>query len=226
MGAGYFEAWEFFLLKPHFYKIFDFIRSICGGRSLCTDAESKVQRVQHAMDRLLRKVPAEKWSEGVWLPSIKHMSEEDRRQMCIELLLASADTSSVTLYYTLVLLAQRADLKQQLIEEIRAVEAVQSLDESLRSLPKMDALLKESMRLKPVGPMILRTAVADDEIPLEHGGRLQVKANTHFLLNIRDFHVDEAGLVSCLLLVAPSPFRTTLPSLWKSAWSATRTRSR
>ncbi len=42
--------------------------------------------------------------------------------MCIELLLASADTSSVTLYYTLVLLAQKPELKEALIEEIQAVK--------------------------------------------------------------------------------------------------------
>ena len=50
------------------------------------------------------------------------MSLADRRQMCIELLLASADTSSVTLYYTLVLLAQKPELKEALIEEIQAVK--------------------------------------------------------------------------------------------------------
>ena len=51
------------------------------------------------------------------------MSHVDQRQMCIELLLASADTSSVTLYYTLVLLAQREDLRQELVAEIEASPA-------------------------------------------------------------------------------------------------------
>ncbi|CAK9093909.1 unnamed protein product [Durusdinium trenchii] len=47
------------------------------------------------------------------------------------------------------------------------------------------------MRLKPaVGPMILRTAVKEDEI-LMNGQILRVDAGTHFILNIRDFHVDE-----------------------------------
>lgn len=38
--------------------------------------------------------------------------------------------------------------------------------------------------------MILRTAVKEDEI-LMNGQILRVDAGTHFILNIRDFHVDE-----------------------------------
>lgn len=188
---GYFEAWEFFLLKPSIYRVFDFLRSLLGGPSRCKEAQAKVRRVQMAIDRLLSRIPEEKWSSGIWLPSIRKMSHVDRRQMCIELLLASADTSSVTLYYTLVLLAQRKDLRQELVAEIEASPAGKVIDEaSLRSLDKMDSALKESMRLKPVGPMILRTAIAEDAIPLE-SGELRVARGTHFILNIRDFHVDK-----------------------------------
>lgn len=63
------------------------------------------------------------WRFKAWLQLVNTMSgPADRRQMCIELLLASADTSSVTLYYTLVLLAQKPELKEALIEEIQAVK--------------------------------------------------------------------------------------------------------
>ena len=44
-----------------------------------------------------------------------------------------------------------------------------------------------------VGPMILRTAIAEDAIPLD-SGELRVSRGTHFILNIRDFHVDEVGM--------------------------------
>ena len=42
--------------------------------------------------------------------------------------------------------------------------------------------------------MILRTAIAEDAIPLE-SGELRVARGTHFILNIRDFHVDKVGMV-------------------------------
>ena len=41
-----------------------------------------------------------------------------------------------------------------------------------------------------VGPMILRTAVEDDEIFID-GRKVVVREGTHFILNIRDFHMDE-----------------------------------
>ncbi|CAJ1450328.1 unnamed protein product [Effrenium voratum] len=109
------------------------------------------------------------------------MTLAERRQMCVEILLASADTSSVTLYYTLVMLAARPDLARILQAEIQ--------DEDGGRLEKMDALLKESMRLKPVGPMILRTAEKDDEVAVD-GRTMVIKAGSHLLLNVRDYHVD------------------------------------
>mmetsp|Transcript_97744 Transcript_97744/g.252784 ORF Transcript_97744/g.252784 Transcript_97744/m.252784 type:complete len:173 (+) Transcript_97744:617-1135(+) len=64
-------------------------------------------------------------------------------------------------------------------------------EESLyeQGLPRLTATLKESMRLKPVGPMILRTAVSEDVMTVD-GEEIPIAAGTHFLLNIRDYHVD------------------------------------
>jgi len=152
------------------------------------------RRVCRAVDALLESTIKEQGASSVFLDAIADLGHEDRRQMCIELLLASADTSSVTLYYTLLLLAAHPAL----VEELRAEAGAAFADSGPameatyeHGLPRMTACLRESMRLKPVGPMILRTAVADDEAVVG-GKRLPVPAGTHFLLNLRDYHVDPA----------------------------------
>jgi len=188
---GYFEAWEFFLVKPSWYRHWDRVRASCGGTSRCEVARSKVERVRRAVDVLLERTVPEQGAGSVFLDLIKGLEWADQRQMCIELLLASADTSSVTLYYTLLLLAARPDLAEDLRAEAAAAcargPATEAVYES--GLPLMTACLRESMRLKPVGPMVLRTAVDGDEVRLD-GKTLPVAAGTHFLLNIRDYHVD------------------------------------
>ena len=53
---GYFEAWEFFLLKPSFYYAFDRLGSKIGGHpSRCDEAEGKVKRVRCCVDKLLAR---------------------------------------------------------------------------------------------------------------------------------------------------------------------------
>ena len=53
---GYFEAWEFFLLKPSFYYAFDRLRSrVCGHQSRCAEANLKVKRVRFCVDKLLAR---------------------------------------------------------------------------------------------------------------------------------------------------------------------------
>lgn len=185
---GYFEAWEFFLVKPAIYRMFDRFLELLGRRSLCHEAKLKVARVRRAVDAV---ITPEIMQDSIFLQSISNMPHEDRRQMCIELLLASADTSSITLYYTLVLLAKRPDLIEVLRAELESVcgQGTPS-EENLKQLPKLEAVLKESMRLKPVGPMILRTAVSDDTMAV--GGKtMTVQKGTHFFLNIRDYHMDQ-----------------------------------
>ena len=109
--------------------------------------------------------------QAKFLVGVRRSGADRQTRRCVEILLASADTSSVTLYYTLVMLAARPDLARILQAEIqdeaghalrpaRSPQSVLLHAGVLRAtwelpckdggrLEKMDALLKESMRLKP-----------------------------------------------------------------------------
>uniref|UniRef100_A0A7S2UL92 Cytochrome P450 n=2 Tax=Attheya septentrionalis TaxID=420275 RepID=A0A7S2UL92_9STRA len=94
----------------------------------------------------------------------------------ITLLFAGQDTSAATLSWTLHLLSLHPDIQQRLIEEIRMVMKTTECDwkkdgsmskKSISKMPFLDAVLKESMRLYPVAPFIVRKLPEPLEIPAE-----------------------------------------------------------
>jgi nicotinamide riboside kinase len=96
-------------------------------------------------------------------------SRMDMVQVVLEGLLAGVDTSSVTLFYTVALLAENPDALQKVAREIEEFTAAFGLDsETLpagpSTLPFMQACLRESMRLTPVGPIIMRKAAQEDHV--------------------------------------------------------------
>lgn len=85
----------------------------------------------------------------------------------ITLLFAGQDTSAATLSWTLHLLSLYPDIQQKVTDEVRAVmndsEDVSRADFS--QMPWLDAVLKESMRLYPVAPFIVRKITQPTELP-------------------------------------------------------------
>ena len=76
----------------------------------------------------------------------------------ITLLFAGQDTSAATLSWTLHLLTIHPHVQTKLAEEVcREVSADETLSKKLLArLPYLDAVLKESMRLYPVAPFVVR----------------------------------------------------------------------
>eukprot|EP00927_Polykrikos_kofoidii_P016228 TRINITY_DN17306_c0_g1_i1.p1 TRINITY_DN17306_c0_g1~~TRINITY_DN17306_c0_g1_i1.p1 ORF type:complete len:477 (+),score=84.03 TRINITY_DN17306_c0_g1_i1:103-1533(+) len=96
-------------------------------------------------------------------------------------LFAGHDTTSATMAWAFSLLAEHPEVQQRAFEEIAAVPADQMTQEFLdpRSLPFFSAVLKETLRLRPPAPMVLRRTKFDEKF-----GDYEIPAQTDLMLNI------------------------------------------
>lgn len=93
----------------------------------------------------------------------------------ITLLFAGQDTSAATLSWTLHLLSLYPNVQERLAKEIQTVtsEANSTSENSIitrkmiSKLPFLDAVIKESMRLYPVAPFVVRRLAGELSIPKE-----------------------------------------------------------
>lgn len=83
------------------------------------------------------------------------------------------------MFYFLLALCDRPDLDRKLWKEIQEEESSVS---SVSSMMLQNGL-KESMRYKPVGPVIMRCAIQDD---IYDG--IEIKAGTNIVINLVDMH--------------------------------------
>ncbi|TFK44652.1 cytochrome-450 hydroxylase [Crucibulum laeve] len=104
------------------------------------------------------------------------ISDEDILHNINTFMFAGSDTSSLTLTWTLLLLAQHPDAQTRLRKELLSVlpsndlstlteEEVQSLYGIISNLPYLHNITRESIRLIPPVHSSLRVATQDDEIP-------------------------------------------------------------
>jgi len=100
---------------------------------------------------------------------------KDMLDEAITLLFAGQDTSAATLSWTLHLLSLDPLKQQRLVAEVRSV--MQSHNDSgkefitksmISQMPYLDAVIKESMRLYPVAPFVVRKLTSDITIPPEN----------------------------------------------------------
>lgn len=102
------------------------------------------------------------------------------------LLFAGFDTTSSTLCWALMLLANKPLLQKQLREELLALtEGGELTSDVALSSETMTALLNETFRMFPAVPILSRIAVEDDRI-----GASEVQAGQKILLSIIGLHHD------------------------------------
>jgi cytochrome P450 family 4 len=82
-----------------------------------------------------------------------HGSQQDLLDEAVTLLFAGQDTGAATLSWTLHLLSLHKDIQDRLAKEVRQP------NNDLTKLPLLDAVIKESMRLYPVAPFVVRKCV-------------------------------------------------------------------
>jgi cytochrome P450 len=89
----------------------------------------------------------------------------------ITLLFAGQDTSAATLSWTLHLLSLHPDIQRTVATEVQAVmkDSKDVARADFSNMPWLDAVLKESMRLYPVAPFIVRKITQPTELPALDG---------------------------------------------------------
>lgn len=96
---------------------------------------------------------------------------KDLLDEAITLLFAGQDTSAATLSWTLHLLSLHRDMQEKVVKELRFAlgdDRCNVVSKSMISqMPYLDAVIKESMRLYPVAPFIVRMLTTDITIPID-----------------------------------------------------------
>jgi cytochrome P450 len=94
----------------------------------------------------------------------KDLRDEDVAANVATMLLAGEDTTANTLAWMVWLLSRHPDALQRATDEVRAAlgpDRVPTRLEQLEALPFLEACAHETMRLKPVAPMLPQQAVRD-----------------------------------------------------------------
>ena len=162
----YFKAWEYFLLRPNeFYS-----------ENQTNDHQQSIKQLNDVVHELIaeRKIK----HNCVFIDSLFHalnnqqITKEEMNQCILEMLIAGTDTSSVTMFYFLLALSDRKELEEKLLDELKQ-NATQILTNGL----------KESMRFKPVGPVIMRCAINDDIYQ-----NIEINRAINIIINLVDMH--------------------------------------
>ncbi|KAK1412894.1 hypothetical protein QVD17_34482 [Tagetes erecta] len=108
------------------------------------------------------------------------LTRENIKAFIREILGAGTDTSALSIEWALAELINHPDVMKKAVEEIdRFVGKNRLLQESdIPNLPYLQAIVKESLRLHPAGPLILRLSTQDCTVCGYH-----IPANTTILIN-------------------------------------------
>ncbi|KAJ7753349.1 cytochrome P450 [Mycena maculata] len=95
------------------------------------------------------------------------LTDEELLGQMATLVFTATDTTSGAISRLLHLLAQHPEVQNKLVEEITAHDEEPDYD-TLASLPYMDAVIRETLRVFPPIPMVFRQTTQDASIPLLH----------------------------------------------------------
>lgn len=118
----------------------------------------------------------------------QQLGEDELVQLVHSFIAAGHETSGAFLQWTLYYLATHPELQEQLREEINATigDAQDITYEHYQNMPLMDKVLKESLRLRPPIPIMLRSAAKD----LTLGG-YSIKKNSPILIMLGAMQKDK-----------------------------------
>ncbi|XP_042396436.1 3,9-dihydroxypterocarpan 6A-monooxygenase-like [Zingiber officinale] len=109
------------------------------------------------------------------------LSREHIKAFVMDIFVAGTDTSALTLEWGLAELINHPDILRKAQDEIEAVVGKKRLvqESDVANLPYMQAIIKETMRLHPSGPLIPRRSTRDTKIK-----GYDVPANTTVFVNV------------------------------------------
>jgi len=186
----YFKAWEYFLIRPWYLYYFDSKFKV--HTNAVKDLWEACQEIVRQKKTKMKNVVFDDLENPNFLECMIHamneneISEDNIIQCVLEMLLAGTDTSSVSMYYTLVALCDDREVEENIVKEIKEILPVSDFDidrVNLSNLKNLENALKEGMRIKPVGPVVLRKALKDDVI-----NDVPIKAGTNIIISLLDMH--------------------------------------
>ncbi|KAJ7845922.1 cytochrome P450 [Mycena leptocephala] len=132
------------------------------------------------------------------LPPEHRISDDDILNNINTFLFAGSDTSSLSMTWTLLLLAQHPDIQDRLRTELLSIPTnFLRIYRTLAGLPFLHNVTRESLRLIPPAHSTLRVATQDDEIPTMYpvhnrDGTFHCSRGTFVHLSIEAFNLDKA----------------------------------
>ncbi|KAL0404962.1 UNVERIFIED_CONTAM: 3,9-dihydroxypterocarpan 6A-monooxygenase [Sesamum radiatum] len=109
------------------------------------------------------------------------LTRENIKGFILDLFLAGTDTSAITIEWTLAELINHPKILQKAVQEIDSVvgknRVVQESD--IPKLPYLQAIVKESLRIHPSGPIIVRESTEDCTVSGYH-----IPAKTRLFVNV------------------------------------------
>ncbi|KAJ9565318.1 hypothetical protein OSB04_001284 [Centaurea solstitialis] len=109
------------------------------------------------------------------------LSRENIKAFILDVFAAGTDTSAITTEWALAELINHPNIMRKAVEEIDQVVGKNRLlqESDIPNLPYLQAIVKETLRLHPTGPMILRQSTEDCTVAGYH-----IPANTTIFVNV------------------------------------------
>jgi cytochrome P450 len=164
---------------------------------------------------MTRPSPSVKSNMATELAADQKISDEDILHNINTFMFAGSDTSSLTLTWTLLLLAENSEVQDRLRQELLSVfslpandvsglseEEIESLYDDISTLPYLHNVIRESLRLIPPVHSTIRVATENDEIPtmysvhtqdgaLDKKQSVSVQKGTFLHVAIEGFNLDK-----------------------------------
>ncbi|EKM75926.1 hypothetical protein AGABI1DRAFT_45687 [Agaricus bisporus var. burnettii JB137-S8] len=100
------------------------------------------------------------------LPEHQRMNEKDVLAQIPTFIIAGHETTSTAATWALFALSTHPDIQTKLREELFTIQTDNPSMDELNSLPYLDAVLRETLRLHTPSPSVLRVSTKDDILPL------------------------------------------------------------
>ncbi|KAJ6635214.1 Cytochrome P450 4c3, partial [Pseudolycoriella hygida] len=160
-------------IKEEKQKEYD-LKNINSSNDVNTEDSEEFSTPQIFIDELLKL-----WKTG-------EVSETEITEQVYTIIITGNETSSLVLSNTILMLAMYPEHQEKVVAELRSIPRESEISlEYISQLTYLDMVVKEVMRLFPVGPLLARNNLADIKI-----SNCIIPANTFIVMSYFTLHRD------------------------------------